>query len=311
MQRRSLGQDHGPDRPAVLPLVQQDPARLAPLEALIRQGAGWQDVVGEEIPQISLPKGPSPAFLDYELHVEFKHLKLLVPQLERFLSLEGRQVLDFGCGTGGVSVAVSSRGAQVVGVEPILANVRAAQVRAELHGLGQRARFIHLPDTARLPFADACFDLCIANSVIEYIFENRAAYIGEMWRVLKPGGILYIGDTSNGILPREMHSGRWFINYRPELVRQERYVSGLSYWEVKSILAGQAHRVLNLEQPRQARSAFLERRHLHPAVKAVLSALLLVAQKTICQPWGVPLEAWLPWLNLAIAKLPAEPGTPS
>ncbi len=288
-----------------LTLVRQTPERLVPLERLIRQGAGWQDVVGEEATSPAQPpKGPSPAFLEYELNVEFKHLRLLVPQLERFISLRGRQVLDFGCGTGGVSVAVGSRGACVVGVEPTLANVRAATVRAGLHGLDERASFIHLPDTARLPFADASFDLCIANSVIEYIYDNRAAFLGELWRVLKPGGLLYIGDTSNGLYPREMHSGRWLINYRPALVRAERCVSGLGYWEVERLLAGRPHRVLNLEQPRQARTAFLERRRLNPAIKALVGAALLLAQKTLCQPWGIPLEAYLPWLNLAIAKLP-------
>ncbi|MFH1036309.1 MAG: class I SAM-dependent methyltransferase [Pseudomonadota bacterium] len=295
------GQNHGP-----VTLVRQTPQALAELEGLIRQGAGWQDVVGEQDPGAAPVRGPSPAFLDYELHVEFKHLKLLVPQVERFSSLAGKRVLDFGCGTGGVSVALASRGAQVVGVEPTQANVAAAAVRAGLHGLQDRAQFIHLPDTARLPFEEDCFDLVIANSVIEYIFQDRDAYLGEMWRVLQPGGLLYIGDTSNGLLPREMHSGRWLINYRPDLVRQERCVSGLGYWEVESILVDCPHRVLNLEQPRQARAAFLERRGWPPALKALVNAVLLVLQATLCRPWGVPLEAYLPWLNLAILKLPPE-----
>lgn len=285
-------------------LARPDPEGLAELERLIRQGAGGRDVVEAPAQPERRDGPPSPGFLQYELNLEFKHLRLLVPQVERFVSLAGRRVLDFGCGTGGVSVAVCSRGAYVVGVEPIGDNLRAARVRARLHGLLERTAFLHLPDTARLPFLDASFDLCIANSVLEYVYDNRQAYLSEIWRVLKPGGVLYLGDTSNGLYPREMHSGRWLINYQPRKVRQLRCVSGVSYWEIKRLLAGRPHGVLNLGQPGQAREAFLGRRRPSPALRALLDTLLLAFQKTVCRPLGAPLEAFLPWLNLAIAKLP-------
>ena len=82
------------------------------------------------------------------MNVLFKLLKLLVPQLERFISLGGRRVLDFGWRTGEVSVAARSPGAYAVGVAPTFTSVRAAAVRAGLHGLAECANFIHLPDAS-------------------------------------------------------------------------------------------------------------------------------------------------------------------
>jgi len=272
------------------------PAQLAELERLIRRGAGLQNTPGLSIS----PAQPSDARVAYELHVEQKHLRLLVPELERFVSLSGREVLDFGCGTGGVAVA--SRGARVVGVEPTAASVEAATLRARLRGVEARTRFLHQPDTRHLPFADETFDLCVANSVLEYIYEDRAAYVQELWRVLRPGGVLYVGDTSNGLYPCELHSGRLLINYRAGKVRAERCVAGVSFWELERILEGRPHRVLNLERPPgEARAAFLAR-HRSSSALGLLCGAVLLALEALGHPLGVPLEAWLPWLNLAIAK---------
>jgi hypothetical protein len=56
--------------------------------------------------------------------------------------------------------------------------------------LGQRAR-LRLDDAARLPYPDRAFDLVLASAVLhEMPLAVRAATLGEMARVLQPGGRL-------------------------------------------------------------------------------------------------------------------------
>jgi hypothetical protein len=42
-------------------------------------------------------------------------------------------------------------------------------------------------DATALPYADACFDLILANHVLEHIDDDARA-LAELWRVLRPGG---------------------------------------------------------------------------------------------------------------------------
>ncbi|MBF0625678.1 MAG: class I SAM-dependent methyltransferase [Magnetococcales bacterium] len=46
-------------------------------------------------------------------------------------------------------------------------------------------------DVTRLPFADACADLIVATGLLEHVADPRAV-LGEMRRVLRPGGNLHV-----------------------------------------------------------------------------------------------------------------------
>jgi len=52
---------------------------------------------------------------------------------------------------------------------------------------------LEVADAARLPYADASFDHAICVSVIEHIpGDGDTAAMAELWRVLKPGGVLHL-----------------------------------------------------------------------------------------------------------------------
>ena len=59
-----------------------------------------------------------------------------------------------------------------------------------------------------LPFAPEAFDIVICNHVIEHV-DRPAALLGEIQRVLRPGGVLYLA-TPNRRWPLEFHTG-WFV----------------------------------------------------------------------------------------------------
>ena len=103
------------------------------------------------------------------------------------------RVLDAGCGGGRNLIYFLRCGYDVCGVD--LSTEAIAHVRALASGLAP-----HLPaDNFRveaveeMSFADAGFDLVISSAVLHFARdeEHWQGMVGEMWRVLKPGGVLF------------------------------------------------------------------------------------------------------------------------
>jgi SAM-dependent methyltransferase len=95
--------------------------------------------------------------------------------------LEGRRrVVDIGCGEGQLSRVLAARGADVVGLDPTVAQLRVASQRG---GPPAYAR----ADASRIPLADASCDGALACLVFEHLEDHRPA-IAEVARVLAPGG---------------------------------------------------------------------------------------------------------------------------
>jgi len=117
--------------------------------------------------------------------------RILASYVEHLGPLGGKDVLDIGCGLGGKSVAYAEAGARVTGVDIAERNV--AQSIAFSRSCGAPAQFL-AGDAERLPFAGASFDLVIANDSLEH-FRDPAAALGELARVLRPGGTLFLFFT--------------------------------------------------------------------------------------------------------------------
>ncbi len=96
----------------------------------------------------------------------------------------GQRVLDAGCGSGPLFAALRDRGAEVSGFDQSGGMVELARER-----LGADAD-LRVADLAEpLPFPDGEFDLVTASLVLHYL-RDWAAPLGELRRVLKPGGRL-------------------------------------------------------------------------------------------------------------------------
>ena len=106
--------------------------------------------------------------------------------------VEGKDVLEVGCGTAYVSKWVADRGGRPVGLDPTEEQLASAARTAEVVGPA-----IPLVQGAgeELPFPDASFDLVLS----EYgaaIWADPYRWIPEAARVLRPGGELrYLGNS--------------------------------------------------------------------------------------------------------------------
>lgn len=106
----------------------------------------------------------------------------------------GDALLDVGCGIGDVARSVAAAVApngRVVGIDASESMLAVARQRAAADGLQATFR---AGDAMALDEPDESFDLCRSERVLQWLPDLTAA-VGEMVRVLRPGGRLSLIDT--------------------------------------------------------------------------------------------------------------------
>jgi len=104
-------------------------------------------------------------------------------------------VLEIGCGSGGYALHLAEKvGCRVVGLDINAAGIRNANQLAVARGLASRAHFEECDVSKNLPFDDKTFDAVFSNDVLCHV-PGRLEVMGEIFRVLKPGGRMLFSDA--------------------------------------------------------------------------------------------------------------------
>jgi ubiquinone/menaquinone biosynthesis C-methylase UbiE len=103
-------------------------------------------------------------------------------------------VFDAGTGTALIPIELMQRGFQGTVVASDLAQAMLVVARQNV----QRAGFadsieLVLRDCKQLPELDSTYHAVMSNSIVHHIPEPRIV-MRELWRVLKPGGVLFVRD---------------------------------------------------------------------------------------------------------------------
>lgn len=156
--------------------------------------------------------------LGHPSYVWQRGLERRLQLVRRHLPLEGRRILDIGCGIGTWLERFQSFSPHVYGVEIDEDKARKA--------MGIAPRVVLAPSEA-LPFLGDSFDVVLLHEVIEHVRSDRDT-IKEAVRCVRPGGHVVI-FAPNRLYPFETHGfflgDRYIfgllplVNYTPDFIR--------------------------------------------------------------------------------------------
>lgn len=194
--------------------------------------------------------------------------------LEGLVELDGRDVLDIGCGGGGLARALAARGARVTGVETSEAQLAGARER------GDAVRYV-VGRAERLPLADASVDVAVFMRTLHHVPATAA--LREVQRVLRPDGLAYVAEP--------LAEGDFFALV--SLVEDERAVRATAQEAIATAARDGLERVRTVEYE----------------VRVCLAGLAALRQRTVSvDPDRAPVfEARTEQLSEAFARL-GEPG---
>jgi ubiquinone/menaquinone biosynthesis C-methylase UbiE len=121
-------------------------------------------------------------------------------------------VLEVGCGTAPLLVSAKSRYQKMVGVDIAfrwlaVAKKRLAEAKLDVPLICACAE--------ALPFPDAGFDRVVADSVLDHLGDQQKG-LGEISRVMRPGGYLFVATPNKYSLGPDPHAGIWAGGYLPQ-----------------------------------------------------------------------------------------------
>lgn len=159
---------------------------------------------------------------------EFKPLHDINPlrlnYIDQRASLNGKRVLDIGCGGGILAEAMARRGASVTGIDLAEAPLQVARLHQSESGIEIKYRHIGAEDLARAE--PAGFDVVTCMEMLEHV-PDPASAIQACARLVKPDGHVFFSTISRTpksylfaivgaeyllqLLPKGTHDYRKFI----------------------------------------------------------------------------------------------------
>lgn len=154
---------------------------------------GRQQRARTRIPAMSGIEEPMVAEM-YNRVTRLPHIQYILRYFARY-AVRGREnvrVLDVGCGSGQLAIALARRREvrEVTGID--IADTQIHLARENTERLGLDINFL-VADAAEMPFSDASFDVVVSTMSLHH-WEQPESALREIRRVLAPGGSLLLLD---------------------------------------------------------------------------------------------------------------------
>ena len=114
------------------------------------------------------------------------------PQIFKFAEFKkfcGKRILEIGVGAGTDFKNWVKNGALAVGIDLTLTGIELTNERLSLEGISPNRFNLSVADSERLPFRDGVFEMIYSWGVLHHT-PNTGQAIKEIYRILKPGGII-------------------------------------------------------------------------------------------------------------------------
>lgn len=113
------------------------------------------------------------------------------------VDLAGKLVLDIGCGIGGIDIMLArDYGCDIIALDVEAPLLDKARKRVAAAGLAERIDLRHV-EPGPLPLADSAVDIVFSKDAWVHILDKQSL-LAEVFRVLRPGGLLMAGDWCKG-----------------------------------------------------------------------------------------------------------------
>lgn len=132
----------------------------------------------------------------------------------QFVSIEdikNKDILDIGCGFGWFELFALDKGVtHITGMEISERDLENAKAGIK----DKRAHFV-VGTGLKIPFNDSFFDTIVSWEVLEHIPKNtEQKFFEECFRVLKPGGVLYLSTQFRNLFSTTLDPAWWLIGHR-------------------------------------------------------------------------------------------------
>lgn len=162
--------------------------------------------------------------------------------------LDGKDVLDLGCGVGRLSSWLAYRGARVTSVDLGPDLVRATVRQAELNGLDILAAVC---DARSLPFREQSFDVVIGAALLHHLTEENVAKVAlAVKALLRPGGFFVVHepledsaafDWIQNAIPRHRPG---HAMYRPSILNRKAWATHMEHVDDRAMRTREFEQIL-------------------------------------------------------------------
>lgn len=145
---------------------------------------------------------------------------LLAKQIISDYGIVKGKCLDIGSGSGLLSIEIakiSELDMTALDISPMMEKLAGEEVK--LNGLEKRVQVIKA-DAQEIPFEADYFDLVVSKGTL-WFFKDKVKAFKEMYRVVKPGGVIYIGCGDARQIPRDFSGFFKMLAFRLENQRRK------------------------------------------------------------------------------------------
>lgn len=180
--------------------------------------------------------------------------KKVHPNTAKFLSMinfkSGIKLLDVGCGRGDLVIEAARRGAEATGIDYSRDAVVIAKsmLDKQEQKIQKKVKFYRM-DFKKLKFPTNYFDVITSYDVFEHLYkEELEIAMGEVSRVLKPGGILIVHTETNKIYLDFTHRV-WAYPLDSMLIVINKLITGKEYPGLQRDPRNDLHKAQHVNEP--------------------------------------------------------------
>lgn len=221
-------------------------------------------------------------------------LKVFIPWLERYASIDNKIILEIGCGTGSSTVALALKAKKVIAVDIHAPSLEVARIRLLEDGLSNKVEFFQIDPLFEELKQHKNTNIVVLYGVLEHMLPlERQTCIDKIWDMMEEQGVLVIYECPNRLWPKDIHTtgllgwswlpprlalsyGKFRRKFNKLTSLEEMYREGfgLTFWELDQLFAGKHYEYLECNSKENL---------IRKGIASVLMKILSIPRWALCR----------------------------